>query len=61
MKIVDRWWGTIWPKCEKSEDQTTEAEDDAAVQAMDNPAAVSSGFHNNWQSMLDQYFPDDDE
>ena len=73
---VDKWWATIWPAFRKSEDDTTEAEDDAAIQAMDNPTAdnppadyppavnqpaVSSDFRSDWKAMMDQYYPDDDD
>ena len=57
---VDRWWTTVWPHFEISQDDTTEAEDDAAIHAMDNPPA-SSEFQSNMRAMMDRYFPNDDD
>ena len=57
---VDRWWTTVWPYFEISQDGTTEAEDDAAIHAMDNPP-TSSEFQSNMRVMMDQYFPNDDD
>lgn len=58
---VSRWWATVWPRCDKSKDVTTEAEDDAAIHAMDNPPPVRTDFKNMCEALMDQYFPDDDE
>lgn len=58
---VSRWWTTVWPLCGKSKDATTEAEDDAAILAMDNPPPVRSDFKNMCEELMDQYFPDDDD
>ena len=57
---VDRWWTTVWPYFETSQDRTTEAEDDAAIYAMDNPPTRSE-FQSNTRAMMDKYFPDDED
>lgn len=58
---VSRWWATVWPRCEKSKHVATEADDDAAIHAMDNPPPVRSDFRNTCDALMDQYFPDEDE
>ena len=64
------WYNKTWPSPEQSSDDTTEAEDDAAISAMDTPPAVevntnllpgSSDFQSTWQTLMDEGFPDDDE
>lgn len=57
---VDRWWTTVWPYFEISQDETTEAEDDAAIHEMDNPP-TSAEFQSSTRAMMDKYFPDDDD
>lgn len=60
-RTISPWWNTVWPPCEASQDHTTEAEDDAAIHAIDNPPRATSNFHSTWQALMDQGFPDDDE
>lgn len=64
------WYNKVWPSPENSEDDSTEAEDDAAISAIDNPSAPvaitnplpgSSEFQSTWQALMDEGFPDDDE
>ncbi|CAF9933751.1 hypothetical protein IMSHALPRED_009464 [Imshaugia aleurites] len=63
------WYNEAWSPPERSQDDATEAEDDAAIRAMDNPPAVaaitnplpsSSNFESTWQALMDEGFPDDD-
>ena len=55
------WYLSVWPYPETTEDYTTEAEDDAAIAAMDNPPPGSSNFQSTWQALMDEGFPDDDD
>lgn len=64
------WYNKTWPPVENSWDDTTEAEDDAAISAMDippvveaitNPLPPKSDFDCTWQALMDQGFDDDDE
>ena len=64
------WYNKVWPSPEHSEDDSTEAEDDAVISAIDNPSAPvaitnplpgSSEFQSTWQALMDEGFPDDDD
>ena len=60
-KTFRPWYNRVWTPPENSPDDTTEAEDNDAIRAMDNPPPASSDFQKSWQAMMDEGFPDDDD
>ena len=66
------WYNSVWTSPELSKDDATEADDDAAISAIDKPPAPvattnplpggsKSNFESTWQALMDEGFPDDDD
>ena len=63
------WFNKVWTSPEDSTDDSTEADDNAAISAIDNPPVPvattnplpgSSNFESTWQALMAQGFPDDE-